>query len=169
MSQQACLPLLFWLSMYPCIHEINRSKQARTVLQERRSAEQNKSRIKLALKVGFQRVFTVQNGYSRTLNLQLRDELGSGQETAQISYGSLAKDGRLRWVLQDLPQVIQEGLSQSLNLEKIHVLPQCDPIWVLLKNNGNNYSIKDKLVSIIKCCFYFFFFFNKLVSECVAN
>lgn len=69
-------------------------------------------------------VLNVQNGYSRTINSQNRDKLGSGEETAQISYGSLAEDGRLRWVLQDLPQVIQEGLGQSLNTEKIYVLQQ---------------------------------------------
>lgn len=66
----------------------------------------------------------MQNGYSGTINSQQGDELGAGEETAQISYGSLAEDGRLRRVLQDLPHVLQEGLSQSLNTEETYALLQ---------------------------------------------
>lgn len=59
-----------------------------------------------------------EHGFFRRMNSQHRDELGSGQETPQVSGGSLAEDGRLRGALQDLPQVIQEGLSQGLRHKK---------------------------------------------------
>lgn len=52
-------------------------------------------------------------------NLQHRDKLAPGQETSQVPRGSLSKYGWLRWVLQDLPQVIQEGLCQGLQHKKI--------------------------------------------------
>lgn len=80
------------------------------------------------------RVFLiVQNGYGRTINSQHGDELGSGEETAQISYSSLAEDGGLRWVLQDLPQVVQEGLGQSLNTEEnICFTAICFPFWAVI-------------------------------------
>lgn len=53
-----------------------------------------------------------------TKNIQHRDELGPGQEASQVPGGSLAEDSRLRWVLQDLPQVIQECLGQGLQHKK---------------------------------------------------
>lgn len=74
------------------------------------------------------------------MNSQHGDELGSGEETAQISYGSLAEDGGLRRVLQDLPQVVQEGLSQSLSTEEIYMFYRnlfpilgCDLGFILIK------------------------------------
>lgn len=59
------------------------------------------------------KLLTICISFSR-MNSQHGDELGSGQEAPQVSGGSLAEDSRLRGVLQDLPQVIQEGLSQGL-------------------------------------------------------
>lgn len=47
-------------------------------------------------------------------NSHRRDEFGSCQEAAQVSSSSLAEDSRLGWTLEDLPQVIQEGLCQGL-------------------------------------------------------
>ena len=49
------------------------------------------------------------------MNSQHGDELGSGQEASHVSCSSLAEDSRLRGILQDLPQVIQEGLCQGLS------------------------------------------------------
>lgn len=48
------------------------------------------------------------------MNSRHRDELGSCHEASQVPGSSLAEDGGLGGVLQDLPQVIQEGFSQSL-------------------------------------------------------
>lgn len=62
-------------------------------------------------------MLTICISFSR-MNSQHGDELGSGQEAPQVSGGSLAEDSRLRGVLQDLPQVIQEGLSQGLEHRK---------------------------------------------------
>lgn len=52
------------------------------------------------------------------INSQHGDELSSGQEAAQVSGGCLAEDSWLRGVLQDLPQVVQEGLGQGLGHRK---------------------------------------------------
>lgn len=52
------------------------------------------------------------------MNSQHGDELSPGQEAAQVSGSSLAEDSWLRGVLQDLPQVVQEGLSQGLGHRK---------------------------------------------------
>lgn len=49
--------------------------------------------------------------YFSRMNSRHRDELGSGQEAPHVSGDSLAEDSRLRGALQDLPQVIQEGLG----------------------------------------------------------
>ena len=48
------------------------------------------------------------------MNSHHRDELGSAQQASHVSCSSLTEDCRLRGILQDLPQVFQEGLCQGL-------------------------------------------------------
>lgn len=48
------------------------------------------------------------------INSQYRDELGPSQEAPQVSGSRLAEDSGLRGTLQNLPQVIQEGLGEPL-------------------------------------------------------
>lgn len=47
-------------------------------------------------------------------NSRYGDELGPGQEAAQVAGGRLAQHGRLGGALEDLPLVVQEGFGEGL-------------------------------------------------------
>lgn len=106
MSQQIGLLLLSWLLMYWWIQVNSRSRQARTVLRG--------GNVTGADQLGGGNINHLQLGNGKCMNLQQRDELCSGQKASQESSSSLAQEGRLRRVVQNLPQVIEKRFAQRL-------------------------------------------------------
>lgn len=79
----------------------------------------------------------LQLGNGKCMNLQQRDELCSGQKASQESSSSLAQEGRLRRVVQDLPQVIEKRFAQRLRKKILCYL-------TFFKGNTARYGIAEE-------------------------